>query len=122
MDTTTAEVLLVSHGYDPRYHDKTSRHGFLERCKNGPIDLLEAFLVCGMPVRAQSDHTAPIIKAAESGKLEHIQLILVGALRANVAARLGIPHTPLTCRAARRLGSIRRPAPRHRSRSRPHGA
>ncbi len=76
MDRHTAEATLAEFGYDPRQLDRNARHGFLQSAKNGPLRLMEAFIVCGIPMRAESDREPPIIKAAESGLLAHVELVL----------------------------------------------
>jgi len=75
MDRATAEEILIRHGFEPR-HFASERFWFLKAFKEGPIELAEAFVVCGMPMRAPKDREPPVVKAAESGKLAHVLLAL----------------------------------------------
>ena len=76
MEREVAERVIVENGHDPRFLDSSARYAFLQACQKGPLDLVEAFIVCGMPIRTTTDREPAIIKAAESGKLEHVKLIL----------------------------------------------
>jgi hypothetical protein len=75
MSTETHEATLIANGFDPRYL-KTSRFFFLESFKKGQLELVEAFLACGMPFRAERDREPAIIRAAEGACFEAVQLAL----------------------------------------------
>ena len=76
MERADAEATLIAHGFDPRFLETNARFFFLQALQKGPLELAEAFLVCGMSLRAKTDREPPIIKAAESGHLAHVELVL----------------------------------------------
>jgi ankyrin repeat protein len=89
MEPTAAERTLIESGHDPRYLDASARHWFLEACRKGPLELVEAFLVCGMPMLVASEQTPPIIKAAESGDIAHVRLLLAHGASLDTVDRSG---------------------------------
>ncbi|MEM9073072.1 MAG: ankyrin repeat domain-containing protein [Myxococcota bacterium] len=76
MNRAEASEILARHGYDARYLYESARHGFQQACKKGPVELIEAFLVSGLPIRAATDSHPAAVRAAESGKVEHLDLLL----------------------------------------------
>ncbi|HXK20019.1 MAG TPA: ankyrin repeat domain-containing protein, partial [Polyangiaceae bacterium] len=67
--------ILIQAGIEP---DRIAqdRFWFLQACQEGPTELMAAFLAHGAAVHAPEDREPPIIKAAEGGSLERIDLLL----------------------------------------------
>jgi ankyrin repeat protein len=76
MDRASAEHILLNAGTDPDCLDDADRIAFLAACKEGPDELVAAFLAAGMAVSRPSDQEPPIIKAAEGDDIERILLLL----------------------------------------------
>src|SRR5688572_14897537 len=70
-----AEATLLRNGVDPRFIG-SRRDSFLQAFKNGELALAEAFIVSGMPVRAEGNREPPIVKAAEGGRLDAVELAM----------------------------------------------
>lgn len=74
--TTPAEVLAANGLFAEL--SSANREAFLRACKDGPTDVVRAFLAIGMPVDSRADisHETALIKAAEGGSVERLALLL----------------------------------------------
>lgn len=74
--TTPAEVLAANGLFADL--SSSNRDAFLRACKDGPTEVVRAFLAIGMPVDARVDisHETALIKAAEGGSVERLALLL----------------------------------------------
>lgn len=74
---TANESILEAHGYCADL-TSSSRDAFLRACKDGPTEVVRAYLDLGMPVDARVDISleTALIKAAEGGSVERLELLL----------------------------------------------
>ena len=73
MTPLEADAILVRNGFDPRFL-RESRFFFLEAFKKGDLELAEAFITRGVPFAAEYDREPAIVKAAEGGRWDAVQL------------------------------------------------
>ncbi|MFO0556629.1 MAG: ankyrin repeat domain-containing protein [Polyangiales bacterium] len=73
----TAAEVLAENGYFADLTDQ-SKENFLRACKEGPTEVVRAFLDLGMDVNARVDisQETALIKAAEGGSIERLELLL----------------------------------------------
>jgi ankyrin repeat protein len=72
-----AAAVLAEHGYFADL-SSSSREAFLRACKDGPTEVVRAYLDLGIPVDSRVDisHETALIKAAEGGSIERLGLLL----------------------------------------------